>query len=71
MNRLESEFSSYKVRAHALLQKKEAELAAAVDSDQIKALEEALKVRTHVNVKSIAMLICELASLIKLCIIGG
>ncbi|XP_038904106.1 protein GRIP isoform X1 [Benincasa hispida] len=43
MNRLESEFSSYKVRAHALLQKKEAELAAAVDSDQIKALEEVLK----------------------------
>lgn len=43
MNRLESEFSSYKVRAHALLQKKEAELAAVVDSDQIKALEEALK----------------------------
>lgn len=43
MNRLESEFSSYKVRAHALLQKKEAELAAAVDSDQITALEEALK----------------------------
>lgn len=44
MNRLESEFSSYKVRAHALLQKKEADLAAAVDSDQIRALEEALKV---------------------------
>ncbi|XP_050942321.1 protein GRIP isoform X2 [Cucumis melo] len=43
MNRLESEFSSYKVRAHALLQKKEADLAAAVDSDQIRALEEALK----------------------------
>ncbi|XP_022923353.1 protein GRIP-like [Cucurbita moschata] len=43
MNRLKSEFSSYKVRAHALLQKKEAELEAAVDSDQIKALEEALK----------------------------
>ncbi|XP_022971426.1 protein GRIP isoform X2 [Cucurbita maxima] len=42
-NRLENEFSSYKVRAHALLQKKEAEVAAAVDSDQIKALEEALK----------------------------
>ena len=46
MNRLKSEFSSYKVRAHALLQKKEAELEAAVDSDQIKALEEALKVNT-------------------------
>ncbi|XP_022145270.1 protein GRIP isoform X1 [Momordica charantia] len=43
MGRLESEFSSYKVRAHALLQKKEADLAAAVDSEQIKALEEALK----------------------------
>lgn len=49
MNRLESEFSSYKVRAHALLQKKEAELAAAVDSDQITALEEALKVNTSLK----------------------
>ncbi|CAL0331960.1 unnamed protein product [Lupinus luteus] len=40
---LEREFSSYKVRAHALLQKKDAELAAAKDSEQIKALEDALK----------------------------
>ncbi|XP_015889558.2 protein GRIP isoform X1 [Ziziphus jujuba] len=43
INRLESEFSSYKIRAHALLQKKDAELAAAKDSEQVKALEEALK----------------------------
>lgn len=41
---LEREFSSYKVRAHALLQKKDADLAAAQDSEQLKALEEALKV---------------------------
>jgi len=41
---LEKEFSSYKVRAHALLQKKDAELAAAKDSEQLKALEETLKV---------------------------
>ncbi|RDX75525.1 Protein GRIP, partial [Mucuna pruriens] len=40
---LEKEFSSYKVRAHALLQKKDAELAAAKDSEQLKALEETLK----------------------------
>lgn len=44
ISRLETEFSSYKVRAHTLLQKKDAELAAAKDSEQIKALEEALKV---------------------------
>lgn len=44
INRLESEFSSYKVRAHTLLQKKDAELAAAMDSEQLKAIEEALKV---------------------------
>ncbi|KAK4752398.1 hypothetical protein SAY87_021196 [Trapa incisa] len=43
MIHLQSEFSSYKSRAHALLQKKEAELAAANNSEQIKALEEALK----------------------------
>ncbi|XP_022741967.1 protein GRIP-like isoform X2 [Durio zibethinus] len=43
IGRLEREFSSYKIRAHALLQKKDAELAAAIDSEQIKALEEALK----------------------------
>ncbi|KAL9677818.1 hypothetical protein QQ045_015654 [Rhodiola kirilowii] len=41
--RLENEFSSYKSRAHALLQKKDAELLAAQDSEQLKALEEALK----------------------------
>ena len=44
---LESEFSSYKVRAHALLQKKDAELAAAKDSEQLKVLEEALKVHGY------------------------
>lgn len=43
INRLESEFSSYKVRAHALLQKKDVDLAAAKDSEQLIALEEALK----------------------------
>ncbi|OMO83403.1 hypothetical protein COLO4_22537 [Corchorus olitorius] len=43
ISRLEKEFSSYKIRAHALLQKKDAELAAAKDSEQIKELEEALK----------------------------
>ncbi|KAJ9172583.1 hypothetical protein P3X46_015800 [Hevea brasiliensis] len=42
INHLESEFSSYKVRAHALLQRKDAELAAARDSEQLKALEEAI-----------------------------
>lgn len=49
INRLESEFSSYKVRAHALLQRKEVELAAAQDSEQLKALEEAIKVHAHVS----------------------
>lgn len=44
ISRLESEFSSYKVRAHALLQRKDAELAAARDNEQLKAHEEALKV---------------------------
>lgn len=44
---LEREFSSYKARAHALLQKKDAELAAAKDSEQLKALEEALKVHVY------------------------
>lgn len=44
---LKREFSSYKVRAHALLQKKDAELAAAKDSEQLKALEEALKVHAY------------------------
>ncbi|KAF8410310.1 hypothetical protein HHK36_002836 [Tetracentron sinense] len=43
INRLEKEFSSYKVRAHALLQKKDAELAAAKDSELLKAHEEAIK----------------------------
>lgn len=44
IKRLESEFASYKSRAHALLQRKDAELAAAKDNEQVKALEEALKV---------------------------
>ncbi|XWS33940.1 hypothetical protein CRYUN_Cryun22dG0126100 [Craigia yunnanensis] len=43
ISHLEREFTSYKIRAHALLQKKDAELAAAKDSEQIKELEEALK----------------------------
>ncbi|GAV89471.1 GRIP domain-containing protein, partial [Cephalotus follicularis] len=43
ISRLHSEFSSYKIRAHALLQKKDQELASAKDSEQLKALEEALK----------------------------
>ncbi|KAK9678888.1 hypothetical protein RND81_11G239000 [Saponaria officinalis] len=43
ISRLEAEFLAYKVRAHSLLQKKDAELAAVKDSDQVKALEEALK----------------------------
>ena len=47
ISHLESEFSSYKVRAHALLQKKDAELAAAKDSEQLKVLEEALKVHGY------------------------
>jgi len=50
ISRLEAEFSSYKVRAHSLLQKKDAELAAAKESEQVIALEEALKV--HLLVKS-------------------
>lgn len=44
---LEKEFSSYKARAHALLQKKDADLVAAKDSEQVKALEEALKVHVY------------------------
>ncbi|XP_075510461.1 protein GRIP isoform X1 [Primulina tabacum] len=43
IDQIESEFASYKVRAHSLLQKKEAELVAVRDSDQLKAHEEALK----------------------------
>ncbi|KAM7257815.1 hypothetical protein ACFE04_013556 [Oxalis oulophora] len=43
VNRLQSEFSSYKIRAHALLQKKDQELAAAKNSEELKVLEEALK----------------------------
>lgn len=43
INRLESDFASYKVRAHALLQRKDADLAAATDNEQLKAQEEALK----------------------------
>lgn len=44
ISRLESEFSAYKVRAHALLQKKDAELTAAKSSDLIKEHEEAIRV---------------------------
>lgn len=44
ISRLESEFSAYKVRAHALLQKKDAELTAAKSSDFIKEHEEAIRV---------------------------
>ncbi|XP_058186625.1 protein GRIP [Rhododendron vialii] len=43
INRLETEFASYKVRAHSLLQKKDSELAAARDNELLKAQEEALK----------------------------
>ncbi|KAG1355354.1 protein GRIP [Cocos nucifera] len=43
INRLESEFSAYKVRAHALLQMKDAELSAAKNSELIKAQEEAVR----------------------------
>ncbi|GAB2251857.1 hypothetical protein Droror1_Dr00004704 [Drosera rotundifolia] len=43
ISQLEAEFSAYKVRAHSLLQKKDAELAAAMDSEQLRALEESLK----------------------------
>lgn len=42
--RLENEFSAYKVRAHALLQKKDAELAEAKNSELLKSLEQAVKV---------------------------
>eukprot|EP00250_Pteridium_aquilinum_P022805 c2572_g1_i1 orf=187-2631(+) len=40
---LEKEFSAYKVRAHSLLQKKDAELSAAKDTEQLAAQEAALK----------------------------
>ncbi|KAK6922514.1 hypothetical protein RJ641_010818 [Dillenia turbinata] len=43
IHRLEAEFSSYKARAHALLQKKDAELTTARDSELLKAQEETLK----------------------------
>ncbi|GFY87822.1 golgi-localized GRIP domain-containing protein [Actinidia rufa] len=43
INRLETEFSSYKARAHTLLQRKDAELAAARDNELLKEHEEALK----------------------------
>ncbi|KAL5713835.1 hypothetical protein ACHQM5_015877 [Ranunculus cassubicifolius] len=42
-SRIESEFSSYKIRAHALLQKKDAELSASKDTESLKAQEEAIK----------------------------
>ena len=41
---LKSEFLAYKDRAHALLQKKDAEISAAKDSELFKAQEEALNV---------------------------
>lgn len=41
---LKNEFLAYKDRAHALLQKKDAEIAAAKDSELFKAQEEALNV---------------------------
>lgn len=40
---LEKEFSAYKVRAHSLLQRKEAELSAAKDAEQLAIQEAALK----------------------------
>ncbi|XP_047330041.1 protein GRIP [Impatiens glandulifera] len=43
INRLENEFASYKIRAHTLLQKKDAEVASARDNEQLKAQEESLK----------------------------
>ncbi|CAL5366075.1 unnamed protein product [Camellia sinensis] len=43
VNRVETEFASYKVRAHSLLQRKDAELASARDNELLKAQEEALK----------------------------
>ncbi|KAL2907112.1 Protein GRIP [Bienertia sinuspersici] len=54
ISRLEADFSSYKLRAHSLLQKKDAELAAAKDSEQINALEEALKEAEN-EISSVAM----------------
>ncbi|KAF6159805.1 hypothetical protein GIB67_030063 [Kingdonia uniflora] len=49
MIRLQSEFSAYKVRAHALFLKKDAELSAAKDSDLLKAQEEAVKKTTKLE----------------------
>ncbi|KAH0448048.1 hypothetical protein IEQ34_021848 [Dendrobium chrysotoxum] len=43
INRLDKEFSAYKVRAHALLQKKDNELAVARNPEQLKVHEEAIK----------------------------
>ncbi|XP_044965952.1 protein GRIP isoform X3 [Hordeum vulgare subsp. vulgare] len=43
IGRLESEFSAYKIRAHALLQRKDAELSAAQNSDVLKAHEEEIR----------------------------
>ncbi|KAG6487899.1 hypothetical protein ZIOFF_056637 [Zingiber officinale] len=43
VKRLEEDFSAYKVRAHALLQKKDAELAEAKNSKMLLSLEQALK----------------------------
>lgn len=44
VKRLEDDFSAYKVRAHALLQKKDAELAEVKNSKMLLSLEQALKV---------------------------
>lgn len=44
ITRLDSEFASYKVRAHALLQRKDAELEAAKNNELLRDQEEALKV---------------------------
>ncbi|PKA47765.1 Protein GRIP [Apostasia shenzhenica] len=43
IDRIEKEFSAYKVRAHALLQKKDAELSVAKNTDLLKVQEEAIK----------------------------
>lgn len=43
INRLEKEFSAYKVRAHALLQKKDNELAVARNPEQLKEQKEAVE----------------------------
>ncbi|MCO5567516.1 hypothetical protein L7F22_021210 [Adiantum nelumboides] len=51
---LEKEFSAYKVRAHSLLQKKEAELCAAKDAEQLATQEAALKEAQRVASSALA-----------------